>query len=607
MKVLPDLILSWPKEVRGKSGFWVLFALGLAALEVLGRFAENDFEDGLAAICLGLLFSALLFRDGRRSRRLLIAAKNRFQTKALRVAQKWCDLEADLRRQPELERGLPPGQWKPTAILLAAVPVLYAYALWVPVDLRTGISDIFYVGYLSLLLVLWTLMVGCAGVALLFSLTLLREYENQRGAAKSKVPSWIAPAFLLMIAFVGFVLVPTVAPLVSAVAWLATMAMLLLPGGPKLDFAWKKTEEGEGASRCVADWSWFLALHSTILVAVPLVVALLGSGHILLRGWDSQVFPVMPVTSFFGMILAWVAATTSVLWCSVVVRMVLPGRRHNPANAHPPSLRCVVEPGLKVADAEKALDKLGMKFRVDGADRREDEVEFVLSSAAEDFQFQESWPLRVSLEDCANPKLRERLLRRSQILRRRSFFRSLEKLWKSVPQAQLESGEGVLLAPHHWFSPGLTRDEGRERVGDDKLTWRSQTLGPEYRKAMPIGARRHFYEVMQALEIDIIYVERGVKYRHLRRALRIMFDVYDMHGGKRGLSERDLSGVPGMRAILHVFDFDEPFASKVYPEPHYDGVGRARVLHLFRDRGDDEVRVEDPSQQWGRPVPLLLG
>ena len=76
--------------------------------------------------------------------------------------------------------------------------------------------------------------------------------------------------------------------------------------------------------------------------------------------------------------------------------------------------------------------------------------------------------------------------------------------------------------------------------------------------------------------------------------LRVLFEVYDVHAGRRPAEEIDFRGLPGTRVLIYDFQFDEPFRSEVYPEPKYDYLGRARILHVFRDRGEQEESLETP-------------
>jgi hypothetical protein len=106
------------------------------------------------------------------------------------------------------------------------------------------------------------------------------------------------------------------------------------------------------------------------------------------------------------------------------------------------------------------------------------------------------------------------------------------------------------------------------------------------------------------LHVDLIFVEDGVRYRRFVKVLRRMFDLYDKHGDRRRAEDAHFTGLPGTKVIIHDFQLDDPFKSDSYPEPKYDYLGRARILHVFRDRHEDEELVEPPFDFTQTPTPL---
>ena len=64
-------------------------------------------------------------------------------------------------------------------------------------------------------------------------------------------------------------------------------------------------------------------------------------------------------------------------------------------------------------------------------------------------------------------------------------------------------------------------------------------------------------------------------------------------------------GLPGTRIMIHDFVLGNPLKKEHYPEPDYEDVARARILHVFKDRGLDEDEAEAPFD-WDR-VPEPLG
>ena len=164
-------------------------------------------------------------------------------------------------------------------------------------------------------------------------------------------------------------------------------------------------------------------------------------------------------------------------------------------------------------------------------------------------------------------------------------MRGVTRVFKAAARRDFEDGSGFWLCPHLWFVSHLSRDN------DDVDGW---FVGPPYHKAFTQRARRHAYLVMTGLELDLIFVEDGVGIRRLKRVLQVLFECYDVYGPKRLAHDRHFFGLPGVRVLIHECGLDEPLRSTKYPEPDYEDIGRARILHVFRDRGEDEEPVESP-------------
>jgi hypothetical protein len=113
--------------------------------------------------------------------------------------------------------------------------------------------------------------------------------------------------------------------------------------------------------------------------------------------------------------------------------------------------------------------------------------------------------------------------------------------------------------------------------------------------------------MLRALEVDLIYVEHGVGHRKLEKVLRAAAELYDVHGGRRRAEEHHFRGVPKVRVMIHEYAPGNPFRSDAYPEPKFDDVSRFRVLHVFKDRGGEEERVEPPFDFSWEPSPLSIG
>ena len=95
-----------------------------------------------------------------------------------------------------------------------------------------------------------------------------------------------------------------------------------------------------------------------------------------------------------------------------------------------------------------------------------------------------------------------------------------------------------------------------------------------------------------------------VTFRNLERALRVLTELYDVHGGKRRAEELHFRGIPKVKVMIHEYEPGNPFRSDVYPEPKFDDLSRVRVLHIFRDRGGHEELIEPPFDYSSSPAPV---
>jgi hypothetical protein len=323
------------------------------------------------------------------------------------------------------------------------------------------------------------------------------------------------------------------------------------------------------------------------------------------RLWSPPPRPeAMPITALFGMVLAWLAPGAL---GALLLQMTL-GQLRDPARAAWPTAFIA---GIDGAERRRGIRELfarhGWRVRfpperphaIDVAITVVDEPRLGGSDAA-------AWPLLTLPADLDDPAFWERIRRRNEVQLRRKLLNALERLFKLAASRPKQAGSGYWVAPHFWFVPGLMRDSQRE--ADEKVELGEQSLltgavGPPYHRLVPRAVRHHLWRMLRALQVDLVFVEDGVSFRRLRRVLRVLFEVYDVHGGRRPVNEIDFRGLPGVRVLIHEFQFDEPFKSEIYPEPKYDYLGRARILHVFRDRGGHEELVEPPFDTSRTPAP----
>jgi hypothetical protein len=197
--------------------------------------------------------------------------------------------------------------------------------------------------------------------------------------------------------------------------------------------------------------------------------------------------------------------------------------------------------------------------------------------------------------------------RQSEIKNRRRIIRGLEKLMKRASGQTRARGTGLWIGLQHWFILGLSIDDESGAADDRETTAIEGIIGPPYHSVFAPEPRYHFWQMMIALEIDLIFVERGLTFRRLTRVLRVLFETYDVYGGRQRAEERHFVGLPGTRVIIHNHDHTDArsHGRENYPEPDYHQIGRARILHVFKDRGETEQFEPVPDSREG--VPVLSG
>ena len=218
-------------------------------------------------------------------------------------------------------------------------------------------------------------------------------------------------------------------------------------------------------------------------------------------------------------------------------------------------------------------------------------------------EFDPRWPLRVSPADLEAGVVRGRLDRRDEIQLRRQLFRGLAKLFRRASAFKGPGGGGFWLAPHWWFFDGLAREDADG--GDEPAA--PPLVGPPYRRVLPARARQHAHRVLRATAVDMIFVEDGVGYRKVEKVLRVLLELYDVHGGNRRAEDLHFRGLPKVKVMIHEYEPGSPFRSDRYYEPKFDELSRVRVLHVFRDRGGHEEKVEPPFDfSWSPADPAGL-
>jgi hypothetical protein len=571
----------------------VLVVSILGAIEFLGRNHRSQVLDCLAIAVVALLIALCI----QWHRRWKLRWTHGLYSVALWLARPARALSfqwgVDLRREPPIPRRLPP------AIIaqLAISGTLMGVALvWIGLGgepIRDVAVRVSYLGYLvglaalcaalvSLIVLMAIVPIGMIFDMVLSYTSLERARVRQLAAAAVLVyfqlllvSAMVLPVWAAMLLLVGSVLVG------GGLPW--------IPPRRQLDLLWRGR-----ASQAVHSISWSTCLgaqwlHLPMALAVPILFAL---GPVAV-GQPGGSLAAAPLTVALGYLAAWLGsfgvATCYLLYGAhnYLARWFDPQR---PA----PTTVYVSGPGDRQQEqlVRQQLGRHGWKVRFAPARAQRTDVRIHIRQSSVGSGGPPGQTGAFTLRQCEldDPDFVARVARRDTIRRRRILLRGLARIFRQAAARRSKLGHGYWVAPHYWFVPGLTRDRM-----DNEHTQLLEIIPPLYHRIFPHPVRFHFFEVCRALKVDLIFLEDGVGFRGLRRVLRVMFERYDIHGDREPLREIHFCGLPKIRTILHDFVLDEPLVKSNYPEPDYDDVGRARILHIFRDRGDEDEAAPEPE------------
>jgi hypothetical protein len=590
MKLLPRLRIF--RRLAGAKRLVAIraaFVSGLVALEVLGRRSRSDIDDlyGLGALTI-LVVSWLGFDR---------AARRRVATRVLGIgrglAARMPVIGIDLRGEPVLPRG------EPKLLQSFAVTCALATALelgWI-LGIDASFRDVARHGSYLLLLVgtaaMWLGLLAILLLAVALSYVIihdaLRSQLGDRAHGRIRRVSVLAYA---VIALAGMAFLPVWVALVLLGVGIALYPIAgAIHPPPRLSFLWRDPDGGVG-SMDIHQWVGAQAILLGWPAALFVVAGLGGSAFGLPTEGDT------PVSHALAAATAWCAGPAMVVVSGFTVMLLDRFIRNDPAMPCPTSVHVAAE--VATPERERAGELLavrGWHVRWHPVPARPADVRLRLVDRQP--KGRQGWPRAVSARSLELPELLDLIARRDVVQRRRLLLRGLGRMLERARRGSFSSGTGFWLAPQHWFVTGLTRDTAEDEHVDDS-TYADTVIGEPYHLALPRAARSHAYEVFSAVEIDIIFVEDGVTWLRLRRVFRRIFEHYDARGGR--IEERHLHGLPGIRAIVHDLRIGEPLGRERYPEPDYEDLGRARILHVFKDRGGDEELQPDPSTDRGVPL-----
>jgi hypothetical protein len=575
----------------------------LIGLEIAGRLATSDLHDGLSALAL---FGIALAVSAWHKRRPLawanwVTLRARLYWK--RLAEWKYDHGIDFRGTPPLPSKIPLAAWGLGIGLvawgIAAVCVWYLLpGGWREIGVRTS-----YVAYLLVLIALWTgllagLLAGLFAPVLLFD-RWLREMVSDSHRRSITFISSLAYLFAVTIA-VAFL--PAVGGLaVCFAAAVIAGAWCCRRSSSDLAVLWRAGPNGGVFSvplpRLIAGGVLFIVLAFIDLIITG------SSGRILTH---IEATDAMPLTGSLATFVAWTAPGLLFILGTRMWR----NSRANPSGSLPQTVYLRSELPLELRDQATALIRSwGWNCRKGNkpAQRGDVKIELVNPENSQATEFEPRWPLALSLDDLKLDNVKDRLARRDEIQLRRRFFSGLHTLFKEARLERKSRGGGYWFAPHWWFIDGLGREEsGRSRKTEDNAGVLRQ-VGPSLSKLFGARVRQHWYRILRAAHIDVIYIEDGINAKKVERVLRMLLEVHDMHGGKKPVDDHTFRGIPKVRVVVHDFSPEKsPSAMpEGYKQPKYDELSRGRVLHIFRDKGDSEELIDNPFDFDSIPSPML--
>jgi hypothetical protein len=595
MKLL-NSVLPRGGRLLTSGGWFTLAVFGfLVGLEVAGRYTSSDVHDCLAGLLLVGAVLAIVARHRREPLGWVCWLADWGRRLWASVATLRYDHGIDLRGTPPLPRRTPPAVWGLTAALLLWSGLAFAAWACFPTGWRALGQYSLYTLYLALLIVLWTALAVTFFFGVFIPVAVLDKWlkrwlgdTDRRGAELFAVVG-----YAILVSIIAYT-VPPIAVLVLCLAVAAVAWLVYLPRGRDgAALLWRAGPDQPVYAVPVRRVLALVALLASLLIFAVLATACGGRLFGPPRPDDA-----MPVTAIFGTFVAWLMPG---LFLVLMARLVS-ARRHDPARRTPPTVHVAGEEPSAVRQVAAILRRQGWRVRLAPAPRDSGLVGITVvpPEQSEATEFDPRWPLKLSLADVQAGTVQPRLTRRDEIQVRRQLFRGLQKLFKRASAFKSPSGGGFWLAPHWWFVDGVGREDA-DATGEDAAP---PLVGPPYSRVLPPRARQHAHAVLRATQVDMIFIEDGVTFKNLERVLRVLTELYDVHGGKRRAEEFHFRGLPKVKVMLHDYEPGNPFRSDLYPEPKFDDLSRVRVLHIFRDRGGHEEHSEPPFDFSWSPAPV---
>lgn len=595
MKLLTSVFPQNSRTLPAGALFTLAVAAFVVGLEIAGRYATSDVHDALAGCALVAVAVAVAVRHKRDPLPLVTRAAGLCRRVANAFSGLRYDHGIDLRGAPPLPRRTPPVVFAVALGLVAwgalAGAAWYAFPTgWRAVSYYTS-----YTLHLAFLLALWGVLMAVTIVGIFVPVAVLDRWlkgwlgdTDRRGAEL-----FVVVFYAVAVSGIAWV-VPPAAVLVLCLAVAVGAWVAYLPRGTDgAALLWRSAPD---RPVCAVPLRRVLAVVVGLTALVAFDVLLTACGGRLFDAPPPD--DAMPFTALLGRVAAWMMPGL----LAVVLVKLHSAHSGDPARRTPPTLHVSGASEPAVNRAAALARRWGWYVSRAAREPGQVPIEVVEPAQSEATEFDPRWPLKVSVADLESGAVKERLDRRDEIKVRRQLFRGLQKLFKRASVFRGPAGGGFWLAPHWWFVEGVGREDA-DATGEDA----PPLVGPAYNRILPARARQHAHAVLRATQVDMIFVEDGVTFRNLERALRVLTELYDVHGGKRRAEELHFRGIPKVKVMIHEYEPGNPFRSDLYPEPKFDDLSRVRVLHIFRDRGGEEELIEPPFDYSSTPAPAPVG
>lgn len=546
----------------------------IVGLDLFGRWSPHDGWD-LVGVCLLAFFAVVYDRWAQH------APRERLVRLGARLRARFeIDVGVDLRGTPPLERALPRPWVELTLGLVAAMVLLGATRGWWPGEARRVLQS---VSGLALLVVTGALWAGLVvGIVLMpfIACFFLRAHligHQARRAVRRRVLQGTSVGLAATICFGALRLDPIVPMLLAATGVAATVSVFLIPVRRTLTMAWRSSH---GAEPVRYSGAFHVGGQALMFLSTYIALGLAAVGDRILGGTPD---PDTSVTAAVGRLYAWSAGLSTAgffggLACSYGV-----ARWHDPDRRVATSVH--VDGAVDARTLRGRLSNQGLDLRRGMARPFDVRLKIVAAAPERDPFAESSWPLELTEEEAGDGTFLHAIQRRDELQRRRELLRGLRWLLEFAGRAKYENGTGYWIAPHLWYLAHMTRDTEEED---------SVYVGPAYHRILSRAARGHFADVLDALEVDLVYLEDGVTVEQFERVLEFAFEHFDLFAASRPADERSFLGIPGVRVMIHACAFETSLVEIDYDEPDYEDLARARILHVFVDRGDDEDELAPP-------------